>query len=435
MFGVDESPVIFQEVPNVGNKQGTTLLISEIRDAQSWKESGSLKKLRDELSQMIMPYKELQRFSVLVTVDGAQIIFAEMTERLLNSAQIRYTIIFDGQTLKVGGKVRLNFFRPEKKEDKPKFKTLVEWDQGQQLFDFLCTKSRAEKFKVRKADEQGWFLQFDFERPFTDMDSLQLIDGKSANPGPFVGKIDSFDLGPESSRQQNVFDTISEYKKQIKSLSGVRVYRDGFGIRLDRDWLGLGKQWTTATSYYGLKPENTIGFIALSAKDNAVLEETTDREGFKVSPYYANFLEIFNQFKRFTLEAQGFFRRGWIEFRDANAEMASNVETGTTPEEVTEKIVDTTSKAIALQKPLRDAKDALEETQKDAQQVAKGAQGNFNPDSKESQEIQIAAQRLLQSVEESKKTIHSLMHVSRKLPTWNLSGEFLRTRLTSCVGN
>src|SRR4030042_2545589 len=278
-------PVVFQERPNVGGKQGTTLLISEIRDAQSWKESSSLRNLRDELSRLIMPYKELKKFSVLVTIDGTQIEFAEMTERLLNSAQIRYTLNFDGQILRIGGRVRLNFFRPEKKEDKPRFRALVERDQGQQLFDFLCTKSRAEKFKLRKASEQGWFLQYDFERPFTDMDSLQLIDGKYANPGPFVGKIDSFDLGPESSRQQNVFDTISEYKKQIKALSGVRVYRDGFGIRLDRDWLGLGKQWTTATSYYGLKPENTIGFISLSARDNAVLEETTDREGFKVRPY------------------------------------------------------------------------------------------------------------------------------------------------------
>ncbi len=332
-------PVSFKVSPKERSKKGTTLLISDIRDAQSWKESGSLRRLRDELSQMIMPYQELQTFSVLVIVDGTRMEFAEMTERLLNSAQIRYTIDFNGETLKVGGRVRLNFFRPERKEDRHKFKALVERDQGQQLFDYLSTKSRAGKLRLRKANEQGWYLQYDYERQFSDMDSLQIIDGKPANPGPFVGKIDSFDLGPESSRQQNVFDTVSEYKKQIKTLSGVRVYRDGFGIRLDRDWLGLGKQWTTATSYYGLKPENAIGFISLSARDNAVLEETTDREGFKISPYYTNFLEIFNQFKRFTLDAQGFFRRGWIEFRDANAEKVSNIESGTTPEELTDKII------------------------------------------------------------------------------------------------
>jgi signal transduction histidine kinase len=426
-------PVFFQELPKIGGKEGTTLLISEIRDTESWKESGFLKKLRDELSQMIMPYKELQKFSVLVTVDGTRIEFAEMTERLLNSAQVRYTVSFDGQKLRVGGKVRLNFFRPEKKEDKPKFRALVERDQGQQLFDFLCTqakhRSKAEKFKLRKASEPGWFLQYDFERPFSDMDSLQIIDGKIANPGPFVGKIDSFDLGSESSREQNVFDTVSEYKKQIKALRGVRVYRDGFGIRLDRDWLGLGKQWTSATSYYGLKPENAIGFISLSARENSVLEETTDREGFKISPYYTNFLEILNQFKNFTLEAQGFFRRGWLEFRDANEEKAANIESGTTPEELTDKIVDGTSKAIALKKPLLDAKNALEETEKDAQQVAKGAQENFAQDSKQFQEIQIAAQRLLQSIEESKKTISLLDERIKELANLESLGGVLKNQV------
>jgi len=422
-------PVHFQELPKSGTKPGTTLLISQIRDAQSWKEKGSLRKLRDELSQMIMPYKELQNFSVLVTVDGTRIEFAEMTERLMNSAQIRYTINFDGEKLRIDGKVRLNFFRPEKKEDKSKFKALVEKDQGQRLFDFLSTKSKAEKFKVKKTAEEGWFLQYEFERPFSDLDSLQMIDGKLANPGPFTGKIDSFDLGSDSSRQQNVFDTLSEYKKEIKSLSGVRVYRDGFGIRLDRDWLGLGKQWTNATSYYGLKPENTIGFISLSARANASLEETTDREGFKVSPYYTNFLEIFAQFKRFTLDAQGFFRRGWIDFRDTNDEKFANVESGTTPEELTDKIVDGTSKAIALKQPLVDAKRALEETEKDAQQIVNGAQSNFTSNPDQSLEIQDAANRLSRSIEESKRTIALLDERVNELANLESLGEVLKNQV------
>ena len=48
----------------------------------------------------------------------------------------------------------------------------------------------------------------------------------------------------------------------IRSLSGIRVYRDGFGIRLSQDWLQLGKQWTSASSYYGLRPENTMGYTS-----------------------------------------------------------------------------------------------------------------------------------------------------------------------------
>ena len=68
-----------------------------------------------------------------------------------------------------------------------------------------------------------------------------------ANPGPFHAEIDSFDLGTETF-EQNVFGRVSEYKDYIKNLSGIRVYRDGFGIRVDPDWLKLGQQQTSGRS-------------------------------------------------------------------------------------------------------------------------------------------------------------------------------------------
>ena len=40
----------------------------------------------------------------------------------------------------------------------------------------------------------------------------------------------------------------SQYRDLVRDLAGIRVYRDGFGIRVDQDWLGLGKQQTEATS-------------------------------------------------------------------------------------------------------------------------------------------------------------------------------------------
>ena len=425
---LSEVPIYF-ETEVSAKKAGTTLLISEIRDAASWKGKVAIDRLQDQLSQMIIPFKDMQSFDVIVSIDGRRIELAELTERILNTAQIRYLLKFDKGVFSVRGKVRLNFFRPENKEDKPRFRELVEKDQGQEFLDFLSTKPKAGKFRLEKAEEEGWFIEYEFVRPFKDMDSLEKIDGKLANPGPFAGEIDSFDLGSESIRQQNVFDTASEYKRYIKGLNGIRVYRDGFGIRLDRDWLGLGKQWTTATSYYGLKPENTVGYIALSARDNFVLEETTDREGFKVSPYYTNFLEILNQFIRFSLEAQQFFRRGWIEFRNANMERVANVEAGTSPEDLTDRIVDGLSKAKKYQRPLMEIKDTLNKTELDAQHVADNAQRRSAMDSATIQEVQAATRGLLQSIEEAKGTISLLDGYIQELSHLESVGEVLKNQV------
>ena len=104
------------------------------------------------------------------------------------------------------------------------------------------------------------------------------------------------------------------------------MYRDGFGIRVGEDWLGLGRQWTGAKSYYGLRPGNVLGFVAISARDNPDLVETTSREGFQVTPHYENFFALLTEFVGFAGDTQGYLRRGVLSFlnehRDRNAGVA-----------------------------------------------------------------------------------------------------------------
>ncbi len=67
---------------------------------------------------------------------------------------------------------------------------------------------------------------------------------------------------------------------KVKNLAQMYVYRDGFGVRMGKDWLNLAGAWTSAASYYSLKPSNVIGFFRLSVGDNPQLIEKSDREGF-----------------------------------------------------------------------------------------------------------------------------------------------------------
>src|SRR5262249_1291222 len=152
-------------------------------------------------------------------------------------------------------------------------------DNGLRFLEFLLSQPRAKSINLRKAKSSAWFVEFRKQRPFSSLDKLVFMNSHPANPGTFHAEIDGFDLR-QLDDSAGVFDTTAEFKQYIKDFSGVRVYRDGFGVRVPTDLLELGKGWTQAPSYYGLKPANTLGFIAISAKSNSQLLETTNREAF-----------------------------------------------------------------------------------------------------------------------------------------------------------
>ena len=330
---------------------GTTLVISELREPDLWR-GDAVKDLETGLSQLISPYREVRDFVVYATVDGKELELLEIGEKLRRTAQLRYALGFDGALFEIKGKARLAYIRPEHEPERSLFEDLVDSDNGKGFFAFLQSLKKAPMFSLEPLIDDGWFAHYKTARYFEDIDGLVPIDGKPANPGPFRGEIDFFSLGLSSSTEQNIFDTAAEYRNWISKLSGIRVYRDGFGVRVAPDWLDLGKQWTKGASYYGLKPHNTLGYIAITARDNRQLEETTDREGFRNNPYYRNFYELLRVFVEFSGQAQGFLRRGWTEYKKAHARAVANVPDQSKPEAISQSITDALGKAAAYRSPL-----------------------------------------------------------------------------------
>jgi len=310
--------------------KGTKIVVSSLREEELWRGEDALKRLQRELSRMISPFREIRDFIVAIEADGKTIDIEDISDKVRELAPVRYSIKFDGEKLSVAGRARLDFFRPPNEKDAEEFALIAESDDGDRFYQYLKGQKRASYLNVKRAAAKKWFVEFRRDRNIEDLDRLEPDpggNGRPANPGPFTGEVDAFDLSASSFRVQNVFDRIKEFRDQIQRLSGIRVYRDGFAIRVGDDWLNLGAQWTSATSYYGLKPNNTVGYIALSARDNMQLEETTDREGFKDTPYYRNFYALLMDFQRFTSEAHEFFGRSWSDFSKARREQIARVDT------------------------------------------------------------------------------------------------------------
>lgn len=334
---------------------GTRVVVAGLKEPDLWRGQVAIKRLEQELSRMISPYRQIRDFTVAVEVDGKALELVEVSDRIRDIAPVRYRLSFDGTQIIIQGRARLDHFRPSNTKEAEQFALIAESDDGKAFFDFLQAQKLSRTLGLTRSRSKQWFVEFHRKRNLADLDGVEPvsnINGDIANPGPFAGEVDSFDLGATAFQNQSVFDALSEYRHHIKDLSGIRVYRDGFAIRVDHDWLKLGGQWTSATSYYGLKPDNTLGYIALSARDNMELEETTDREGFKDSPYFRNFYALLEEFKSFTTMAHQFFGRSWVEFRKMRNEVLAQIDSRKTVEDISQAIKKGLAEAPQHQKSL-----------------------------------------------------------------------------------
>lgn len=342
-------------------QHGTKVVVSGLKDPGMWR-GVELKRLENELSRMISPYKQNRGFTLLVEVDGKPLELREISDLIRDIAPVRYSLNFDGKKIVIKGRARLDFFRPSDAKGAEQFALIAESDDGKAFFEYLRTQKQSGPLELKRSRSKKWFVEFHCQRTLADLDKVQrTIDDDStiANPGPFVGEIDSFDLGSTAFQSQSVFNRLKDFRNHIKELRGIRVYRDGFAIRVDTDWLKLGAQWTSAKSYYGLKPDNTLGFIALSARDNMNLEEMTDREGFTDTPYYRNFYALLQEFKAFTESAHNFFGRSWSEYRKSRNEALANLDSRKTIEDISQSIKESLAEAPQHKKSLEMFKTRL----------------------------------------------------------------------------
>jgi len=377
---------------------GTKIVISGLMEPELWeaekkmvskgtknkkgknirKQNSVIDRLRKELSRLVSPYKEIRDFTVFIEKDGIPIDLTEISDSIRNNALLRYKIKFDGKKLLISGKAKLNYFLPTNKDDLLTFQKIVNRDNGEKFYNFLETQNLIQKFKCNRARTNNWFIDFEYKRNFADMDKVEFLsDGLIANPGSFFGEIDVFNFNILDS-EQHLFDQKSEYRQLLKDNSGIRVFRDGFSIRVDQDWLGLGQQQTIGGSFYGLRPLNTLGFISLTAQENINLEETTDREGFKDTSFYRNFFLLLAEFVKFSSDIQEDLRRACNEFRKKYQETSAGIDTNETTENITKQLEKKLAEANNYQKNIILLKDKISKKKSSAINIIDALAENKN---------------------------------------------------------
>lgn len=309
---------------------GTTITVWGLADTDAWSKPSAKIHLQRQMAKLISPFKNIDQFTISVHVDGTSLDLLDLGHQVRRAAATAFTFTFDGSTLAMNGESKLAYCRPapsgsaQREIAHSRFAAYVASDGGEKLFHRLADRSsrKSSGMVLSRAERADWFVKAEASKVLDDIPELPLSAGRAVSPGPFSGELDTFVFSGEEDLR-----VPPELKDAIKNFAGIRVYRNGFGIQLVSDWLGLASKSTRGGSWFELKVENTVGYVAITAEHNSQLEETSDRQRFKEdTPAFRVFQRLLQEVIRFVGEFHELLRRETSEFLTDEASRGANVD-------------------------------------------------------------------------------------------------------------
>ena len=231
---LEDVPIRWHKVPPNG-ETGTTVKVFGLRDLAGWRNEKRKQRFANKLSGLISPFEGAKNFEVTLRIDEREVRLVHIGPSLRDSATMTFDYDWDRQRLLIRGRVKLIWFRKKKREAYDQF---IGHDHGNGLFEALLgNKLLGKEFPIARAQEGSWFITLSKEIAASDI-AFSPNDG--ADPGPFSGSLDYFDLDTDLELPKTGFGSVTEYRDLIKALAQIYVYRDGFGVRMGNDWLRLG---------------------------------------------------------------------------------------------------------------------------------------------------------------------------------------------------
>jgi signal transduction histidine kinase len=312
-------------------KKGTVLVISDLRNPAVW-QGTARDNLAKNLAQIVSPFEQARPFLVTLEIDGVEIDLGGISAQTRKAAAATFNIDFVGERLALTGKIKLSKFRGNQSGDELAFfEKRVTPNRGRDFFEYL--KEKSPPLEMSYSDDKAYFVTIRHEFDLSSLGGLALVDEAPANPGPFHAEIDEYVLrGPDAQIEIKDLPGITTISELVKRHAGIKVFRDGFGVKPyginGEDWLRLGEGQTSGTSFYGLRPHNVIGFVAISEATNSQLKEKTDREGFVSGPYSNNFTLLLNQATKSIGHFYEWIRRAYLAYRADEISTAAPFESG-----------------------------------------------------------------------------------------------------------
>jgi signal transduction histidine kinase len=314
---VDQIPVNLGRNANTDGFKGTRVSILGLRDLDEWKRSGRLNEITRSMARLISPFESAATFPVSVELDGGEQSLALVTEELLTRAVADFK--FEWET--AGGKpvlvararLRRRLLTSRRTRAlRDRTERVFEQDGGEAFAAFLRKSRSLAGYDRKVIDPEGqWFAEV--EHRFDGAELLSKSDHLLQNPGAFSAAFYFFHFDEDKDHRSGAASGTGASLRLVRDLAGISVLRDGFQVRNSGDWLGLSIGMTSGSTY-NLRPENTLGYFALSGEQNYRLVEKSDREGFVDNAAFRGFLTIARECRDFANETMVAVRRSLDDY-------------------------------------------------------------------------------------------------------------------------
>jgi signal transduction histidine kinase len=320
---VDEVPVVLARAPNPQKFKGTRVSVLGMRDIKEWRRPEKLVELTRALARLISPFEAAAAFPVTITLDKGEQSLGMVTSELLNKAvadfDFKWVVDDKGKAeLQATARLSRRLFASERTAKlKERTSKIFGADNGRAFGSYLEKYRRLKNYSKVDVDADGrWFVEIR-----QNQNGLQLLGPSERDqPGPFSGAFYYYFFTPEDEQDDESGAVLGARAglQTVRDLAGISILRDGFQIRNRGDWLELSAGMTSGSTY-SLRPENTIGYFALSGERNWALHEKSDREGFVDDPTYRAFLKIAQACRDFANRALISSRRALDEYAKEQA--------------------------------------------------------------------------------------------------------------------
>ena len=389
---------------NLNLSNGTKLILAGLNDNDYWR-GKNLESFKSSICKLISPYKKLRPFYVYLTIDGENVDVIQEADKInqLNISEIEFQ--YKNGVMKFDLNIRM---RKLAGNDFDLYERIILPDNGKRFLEFFFNdKKRSSAFKM--SDGQFW-LTVHQEFRLEELVSISLLDNDTiADPGDFFGQIQEFYFTKNNKNSEwwtQLYSNFDEYKAFIQNQVGIRVYRNGFsvkpyGIDDGDDWLNLGKGQTSNSSFYGFRPHNVIGYVAIDEAINKNLKDKTDREGLIDNEYYRNFYALVTEVIYRSSQEMEKLRRSYNEFRSSQASENTKIKS---IKDAFNTIAEQAEKGKRIASSYAQTQAKLDSAQKQVKKALENSKTDLFEQSTDSATIQ-ALQDISKLLEESKQVL------------------------------
>ena len=334
---------------------GTIIEILGLHDKAKWLDIDYVeRRLVSNLTALVSPFQTEDEFSITVNNGGVEHTLEHLNETVLNLAAAKFEFDWDGYKLIQQAYIAPQLFRGERSETaKKSYQELLQLEVKEALFQYLSSDKKLKERNITTEVAKPWWMKFEDELDLLPKD--RHFPG-ATNPGPFKGTLYYF-LFHDDIKQKLALTEITA--ERLQAMSQVAIFRDGFRVRAERDWLRLHEAATSGSSYYGLRPANVVGYFSVTNAENPQLVEKSDREGFVDTAAYRGFMTLGLRARDYANSILELTRNSVKKFQTERNVKSSNLPS--TRKDLIEKLDRTQSDADSALQKIRSELDSARE--------------------------------------------------------------------------